>query len=455
MLKSRKLISSFLVPAVTALAISLPLPSASLAQADNSSASAVWEQFSGFDAESDVRVNHQPLDDFLRQTVLPVGRSKGKMGTQARQSTYTGSRIRSSTSASPSKYEGNRVLYHSFTEEHSQFLKAYKEGLERLSNRRPLREMNKDEQLAFWLNLYNVTVLDRVADEYPIQKLKSLRQSKRQTPFWGQKTVTVEGVSLSLVDIEQILFRNWDDPRVIYGLYQGSIGGPSLPNIAFTAENVWTLLNNNALEFVNSNRGVRAKGANSAEVSKMYDWALEAFGNSDHAIISHIIKYADAFHGDMTGLSSIKPKYYDWNIADLVGGTLHKGQHTQLGGILTAQGGQESGSGPSSLVSGTPVGIPSPTINNTGGEVFTYRGDMLGLYESFADRLSGEALSALPQPAILFLKEVMVHNDLPEGTPSVTVIDCEMEECEQVRELEEQPPVQPEPEPRPSGVVTD
>ena len=429
MLRMCKPVLSFFISAATAAALALPLPTSSLAQTDDASYSSatysnIWERFSGFDAESEVQVNHMPLDDFLYETVLLVGRSKSKQGTEGKQARYNGSKIRSSTSGAPSKYESNRVMFHVLTEQHKDFLWGYKAGLEALSNRRPLRELSKNEQLAFWLNLYNVTVLGRLADEYPIQKLKSLRQSKKQTPFWGQKTVTVEGVPLSLVDIEQILFHNWDDPRVMYGLYQGSIGGPRLPNAAYTAENVWLLLDSNALEFINSNRGVRLKGKGSAEVSKMYDWAAAAFNNSDEAIISHIQHYADAFHGDISGLSAIKPKYYDWNITDLLGGTLHSGQHTQLGGILVAGSGADGNQGLGAGAGGALVDTHA----------------LLGYAQNYVPTGSS---NAFPPQAIDFLNQLRIRNELPSRTPVVSVLDCSMDDCDVPEEASEETPEQP------------
>lgn len=112
-----------------------------------SQSSSVAERFSGHDPNSTVKINHQPLSDYLKATVFPVGRSYRIIGNEKADS-YNGSRIKTAKSLSPSRFEGSRLLFHALTDDHKYFFKAYQEGLERLSNRRPLSELNKDQQLA-------------------------------------------------------------------------------------------------------------------------------------------------------------------------------------------------------------------------------------------------------------------------------------------------------------------
>ena len=56
----------------------------------------------------------------------------------------------------------------------------------------------------------------------------------------NQEILEVQGVKLSLNDIQySILAKKYDgDPLIIYGLYQGIIGGPNILNRAYTAKNV-------------------------------------------------------------------------------------------------------------------------------------------------------------------------------------------------------------------------
>ncbi len=309
-----------------------------------------------------------------------MGRSKSLMGPRGRVDKYVDSNI-SYGNNSPSRTEGNRVFIHAFSEGHKEFFFRYQLGLERLSGRVPLATLNRDEQLAYWLNLYNMIVLNKLIEEYPVTRLDFLREGKRGKPaFWNQKVTTIEGYELSLKDIEAILFHNYDTPLVIYGLWQGAIGGPNLPNQAFTGDTVWKILTKGAVEFVNSNRGVRPK-KNKLQVSLIYDWFAEAFPGTGYSLMGHIYALADpAFLGDISHISRAEPGYYDWIIADMIGGVLHQGRESS-----------------STLINDQLFRI-SPGTTNT--------------------------LRGLPPQALQLLEEVVLNNDLPQRVPLITTEEC-------------------------------
>jgi len=109
--------------------------------------------------------------------------------------------------------------------------------------------------------------------------------------MWTQKRITVEGVELSIDDIEQgILLTSFnDDPNVLYGLYQGTTSGPTYPEQAFTGSAVRSQLVSLGQEFVNSRAGVKASRSK-VEVPAIYDWYGDAlFGGDADARNQHLI----------------------------------------------------------------------------------------------------------------------------------------------------------------------
>ena len=89
-------------------------------------------------------------------------------------------------------------------------------------------------------------------------------------PLDEARFITVKGVPVSLRDIrENIVFRHWKDPKVIYGFWRGEIGGPSIQKEAFNADNVARLLQRGAVDFVNSLRGTQMDGER-LEVATLY-----------------------------------------------------------------------------------------------------------------------------------------------------------------------------------------
>lgn len=309
----------------------------SFAQNQNTTQTNVVERFSEYKASSKSKIDFVVLSEVLQATVLPLGRSKSILGPEGKSRKFVNSNI-SFGNSSPSRYEGNRLFLHTMSEDYEIFYSDLIAGLENLSNQRSLSTFSKDTQLTYWLNLHNIIVIRELIREYPIRKLDGFKKGKKGSlAFWDQKVVTIEGVPLSLTDIERIVIGNWQSPLVIYGFFQGSIGGPTLSRNAFSSNNVWQQLETNAIEFVNSNRGARPKGSKML-VSKFYRWVAAAFDNSDQKILEHIKEFSDpGFHGDISGINQIYAGYYDWNVPDLAGGLLHGGLDVDPAKVLASR----------------------------------------------------------------------------------------------------------------------
>ncbi len=297
-----------------------------------------FARFGTYTEGSDWVIDHSAWETMLNATVVVIQPSSIQLAS-VKPKRKTGTRI-SRGSSSPARKESNRVMFHLIEEEHLDLVRKYRRELERLPNSYPLADFNKDEQLAYWLNLHNAVLFEQLAERYPISKLKSLRLGKSKSPaLWDEKLVTVDGVALSLNDIQnKILIRHWASPMVLYGLYQGSIGGPSLPNQAFTGENVNRLLKKSAKEFVNSNRGVKFWGTK-ARVSLLYEMGKSAFPNWETDLTTHLNVFANAtLRANLAGAETFTPKIYDWSIADTKDGTLSSGPALNTAANLLSAG---------------------------------------------------------------------------------------------------------------------
>ena len=227
--------------------------------------------------------------------------------------------------------------------EHVELVAKYRRDLEILPNYYPLAGFDKDEQLAYWLNLHNAALFEQLARRYPISKLKTLRNGRKNKPsLWDEKLLTVEGVALSLNDIQNnILLRHWNSPMALYGLYQGSIGGPSLPNKAFTGENVLGILASTAEEFVNSNRGVKI-WRGEARVSLLYEWCKAAFPDWESDLASHLAQFAtDSRKAEMTSSKGFTAKLYEWRIAEIKNDNLSPRRTLATAADMVTRGGEK------------------------------------------------------------------------------------------------------------------
>ncbi len=298
----------------------------------------VTAAFSAYDASATTHLDYSLWSRFLSKTVVYAGHSKKRL-PKGRKRVWIGSQMRFGNDL-PSRYENNRIVLGRFNDAHMAFMRRYRRALEALPERVPLAGLDRAEQLAYWLNLYNVRALELVATHYPAETTRTLRNAPG-TPekgTWYEPTLKVAGVALSLRDIEtRILFPIWHDPLVLYGLWQGAIGGPRLPLHAYQADSVWDMLEGNAREFINSNRGMKPNGR-VLEVSLLYGWGAPLFAD-DASLRHHIEAYAvTPFSLGLEKTETIRITLYDWHLADLSGGTHHRGQWNNMAPLLWAMG---------------------------------------------------------------------------------------------------------------------
>ena len=285
-----------------------------------SSEPAVPEPFRGFDEASTHEINYDDLTELLRSVVVDTGRSDRQAAEPAADITGTRMKVRVKKTAD----EGNRFFFETFkeSEKGQQFLRDIQASLQQLPTHTPLEHFSRDEQLAYWLNLYNVTVLNEIIEVYPKRNLKKLFRGKNS--IFAKKLLTVAGVSLSLNDIHfTILKQNYDNnPLVIYGLYQGIVGGPNIRTSAYSGDDVWRALEENADEFVNSNRGTFTREKSGFRVSSFYARNRAFFPDFDSDLSQHLLQFLDGNERvALQSASTLKPDIDDFTVTDL-GGTL-------------------------------------------------------------------------------------------------------------------------------------
>ncbi|MGI9336976.1 MAG: DUF547 domain-containing protein [Gammaproteobacteria bacterium] len=192
-------------------------------------------------------------------------------------------------------------------------LKAYLDTLQKT----PVSDLNRDEQRAFWINLYNALTADVVISNYPVDSIRDIEPGLFGGGGpWQKKLAQVEGEMLSLDDIEHRILRPiWQDARVHYAVNCASIGCPNLMTNAFTAENTEALLREGARDFINHPRGADVNAGGALVVSSIYEWFAEDFGGDDSGIIAHLRKYADDdLRGKLANVNAIADDDYDWRL---------------------------------------------------------------------------------------------------------------------------------------------
>ncbi|MFK7943304.1 MAG: DUF547 domain-containing protein [Paracoccaceae bacterium] len=173
--------------------------------------------------------------------------------------------------------------------------------------------LDRPEQMAYWINLYNAVTLQVVLDHYPVESIRDIDISPGifANGPWGAKLAEVEGVPVSLDDIEHRILRPiWKDPRIHYAVNCASIGCPNLAVQAFTGARLETMLDTGARAYVGHSRGCSIE-AGRVTASKIYDWFQEDFGGTEAGVIAHLRQHGAKGLESATGIDSYQ---YDWSL---------------------------------------------------------------------------------------------------------------------------------------------
>ena len=97
----------------------------------------------------------------------------------------------------------NLFRYGSVTVADRELLERYLDKLASIA----VANLNRDEQFAYWVNLYNALTVKVILDHYPVESIKDISYSLLAWGPWKEPLIAVEGVALSLDDIEHEILR--------------------------------------------------------------------------------------------------------------------------------------------------------------------------------------------------------------------------------------------------------
>jgi hypothetical protein len=181
----------------------------------------------------------------------------------------------------------------------------------------PVSALNRSEQRAYWINLYNALTVRVIVEHYPVASIRDIDISPgifADGP-WRKKLVEVEDVPVSLDDIEHRILRPiWRDPRIHYAVNCTAVGCPNLQPHAYGAANAERLLSDGARAYVNHPRGVHFD-KDGLKVSSLYVWYADDFGADDAGVIAHLARFAaPALRARLKSARRVADHAYDWGL---------------------------------------------------------------------------------------------------------------------------------------------
>ena len=305
---------TFVLPAILAGAM---LTGAAPAAAQTPLGEAELATFVPSKTPNNDKIDYSIWDEAMKNIVVSMGPSLRESAPRPEPS--LGSR-RQYGHVSRYRLEGSRVMFSFLDSDVIASFTEYRKDLENTANIVDIQSLSRNEQLAYWINLHNVALVEQIANAWPVRQPREIMIDG--VPLDDARFITVEGIRLSPRDIrEKIVYRYWKDPLVIYGFWRGEIGGPSLQKEAFNADNVGRLLIRGAADFINSLRGTQELG-NRLQVSELYQEAAPYyFPNFEADLRAHLTRYANEPTAALLAKTrGAEPVIAEHDIADLEGG---------------------------------------------------------------------------------------------------------------------------------------
>ncbi len=209
----------------------------------------------------------------------------------------------------------NGQVYIQYSQVNSTDRKNLENEINRLSNLN-IAAYNRNEQLAFWINLYNMETIALILQNYPISSITKIKDGLFSFGPWDKQLLKVDGISLSLNDIEHRIIRPiWNDPRIHAAVNCASISCPNLMTTPFTGQDINKQLNQVFSRFVNSNKGVQIEG-NNLKLSEIFEWYGIDFGDNPADIKKFISYYLPSQTEKQAVLNATNITYqsYNWDL---------------------------------------------------------------------------------------------------------------------------------------------
>lgn len=184
-----------------------------------------------------------------------------------------------------------------------------------LSANPPATNWSEAEQIAYWINAYNVFTVKLIADNYPVESIKDLNPTlsiPTVRSIWTKEWFQIGGEDFSLDQIEhKILRKEFDEPRIHFAVNCASISCPVLRAEAYEANRLDAQLDEQARIFLND-ESRNLIDVDRPRVSKIFSWFTSDFTNGQ-TVIEFINRFSQK---QISPNAKLRYLDYDWFLND-------------------------------------------------------------------------------------------------------------------------------------------
>lgn len=183
----------------------------------------------------------------------------------------------------------------------------------------------RNDQLAYWINLYNISVVNVVVENYPVKSIRDISTDfiAHLNVFKKDYVQTKRG-AMSLNDVENDKIREgFKDPRIHFAINCAAKSCPPIRTEPYVGARISEQLDDQARAFLNGPHGVRLEkngGALVLHTTKIMDWFkddFEKWSAGRVAFIAHYVTPDKRKQIEAAGNQvDLKFDDYDWSLND-------------------------------------------------------------------------------------------------------------------------------------------
>jgi hypothetical protein len=185
--------------------------------------------------------------------------------------------------------------------------------------------LSRNDQLAYWINLYNISVVNVVVEHYPVASIRDISTDPiiRLNVFKKDNVLTRKG-PMALQDVEDAKVREgFKDPRIHFAINCAAKSCPPIRPEPYTGAEISNQLDDQVRKFLNGPHGVqvaRNGGELDLHVTKIMDWFKDDFdkwGGGRVPFITRFVASDKRAQIDKAGNQvNLKFDDYDWKLND-------------------------------------------------------------------------------------------------------------------------------------------
>ena len=188
----------------------------------------------------------------------------------------------------------------------------FEQYLNLLSSNAPSDKWSNNEKKAYWINAYNAFTLKLIIDYYPVKSIKDIGPYI-QIPYfntpWQKEFFKIGGQDMKLDRIEDILRKQFNDPRIHFTIVCASRSCPQLRNEAYEASRLDEQLNDQARIFL-ADRSKNIITSDKLQLSKIFSWYKGDF-TKNGSLIDFLNKFSPVKIDQDADIDYLS---YNWNL---------------------------------------------------------------------------------------------------------------------------------------------